>query len=137
MVGVATVTTFQVLDRAKGSAGQLLTVRQAGGARNGQVVDFHVPKFKPGDEYVLFMPAPSAAGLASPVGLMQGTFGVSRTAAGRQVGNGRDFAQLLPGSAIPATPEIVGSRTQIAPSSQSRMDLGDFMTIVRAKAGPK
>ena len=38
------------------------------------------------------MPAPSRLGLASPVGLSQGAFGVVQGASGKEVGNGRDFA---------------------------------------------
>ena len=44
-VGVATVTTFVVLDRAKGADRPTFTVRQAGGELDGLAVDFHVPKF--------------------------------------------------------------------------------------------
>ena len=61
----------------------------------GLKVDYHAPKFRVGEEYVLFMPAPSRLGLASPVGLAQGAFSVMPGATGKEVGNGRDFAELL------------------------------------------
>jgi hypothetical protein len=44
-IGAVTVTTFVVLDRAKGSGSPTFTVRQAGGELNGIAVDYHVPKF--------------------------------------------------------------------------------------------
>ena len=58
-VGVVTVTTFAVLDRAKGIVAPTLTVRQPGGELNGLTINFRVPKFSTGSEYILFMPAPS------------------------------------------------------------------------------
>ena len=94
-VRVGTVSTFVVLDRAKGAPGATFTVRQVGGELNGVVIDYHVPTFKVGEEYVLFMPPASRLGLASPVGLAQGVFNVRPGSAGKEVGNGRDFAELL------------------------------------------
>ena len=132
-IGVITVSTFVVLDRAKGSAGSTLTVRQAGGELNGLAVDYHVPKFRIGEEYVLFMPAPSRLGLASPVGLAQGAFGVRQAGAGKEVGNGRDFAELLAGVDNSMVPPGMAARLNQAPAVRMRMDLGDFMALVRAK----
>ena len=84
-----------MLDRAKGSGPSTFVVRQAGGELNGLAVDYHVPKFTVGNEYVLFMPPASKLGLASPVGLSQGAFSVVQGSAGKEVGNGNDFAALL------------------------------------------
>ncbi len=131
-VGVATLSTFVVLDRAKGNANSTLTIRQAGGALGGVVVNYRVPKFTPGEEYVLFMPVPSRAGLASPVGLAQGAFSVRASAAGKDVGNGRDFAELLPGSRAPGI-----AAPAAGPAANNRMALGEFMTLVRARAGSR
>ena len=94
-VGVATVTQFVILDRAKGSAGATLVLRQPGGRLGAQVVDFQLPRYRVGEEYVLFVPPPSALGFAAPLGLAQGIFPVSEGPAGKEVGNGRDFAALL------------------------------------------
>jgi hypothetical protein len=134
-VRAVTVTRFVVLDRAKGKGGAAFTVRQAGGELDGVVVDYHVPKFRVGDEYVLFMPASSRIGLASPVGLAQGAFAVVASGAAKEVGNGRDFADLLPFADAAALPPGIAARLQRPRGERVRMDLGDFMTLIRAKAG--
>ena len=136
-VGLVTVTSFVVLDRVRGAAGATFTVRQAGGERDGLAIDYRVPKFQPGDEYVLFMPAASKLGLASPVGLAQGAFGVRSESGGKTVGNGRDPAELLAGVDRAAVPASVASRLAQAPEARRRMDLADFMTLVRARAGSR
>jgi hypothetical protein len=136
-VGVATVTTFVVLDRAKGTGTSTLTVRQAGGERDGIAVDYHVPKFAVGSEYVLFMPPPSQWGLASPVGLSQGAFSVVQGPAGKEVGNGGDFAMLLSAGDRAAAPAGLADRLQRAPRERTRVDLADFMALIRAKAVTK
>ena len=112
-------------------------MRQPGGELNGLTVNYHVPKFAVGEEYVLFMPAPSTIGLASPVGLSQGAFAVVQGQSGKEVGNGRDIAELLPTVDPAAVPPGVANRLQLAPHERKRMDLGEFMTLVRAKAGAK
>ena len=138
LVGVATVTAFEVLDRPKGAPAPTLSIRQAGGELDGLVVDFRVPKFKVGNEYVLFMPAPSAAGLASPVGLAQGVFGVVAGQSGKQVGNGQDLTQVLTGTAAASMPGVgTGSGPAAPPPPQLHMDLGDFMALARARTAQK
>jgi hypothetical protein len=136
-VGTVTVTTFAVLDRAKGVVGSTLTVRQPGGELNGLAIDFHVPKFSVGSEYILFMPASSKLGFASPVGLSQGVFSIVQGSLGKEVGNGRDFAELLPGADAATVPAGVAARLKLAPAQRSRMDLDDFMTLLRTKVGPQ
>src|SRR6185369_3762663 len=89
MVRIVTVTKFAVLDRVKGAPDATFTVRQIGGELNGIVMDYHVPKFNVGEEYVLFMPRSSRLGLASPVGIDQGVFNIVAGARGKEVGNGR------------------------------------------------
>lgn len=133
-VRVVTVTQFVVLDRAKGTAGATFTVRQAGGELDGVAVDYHVPKFRVGDEYVLFMPGASKLGLASPVGLAQGAFAVVPGGVAKEVGNGRDFAELLPQAQAATLPPGIAARLQRPRTERLRMDLGDFMTLIRAKA---
>lgn len=76
---VATYTTFAVQDVIKGEAGATHTVKQVGGQLPGSqfALRIHgVPRFNPGEEYVVFLPAPSRLGFASPVGLSQGAFSV-------------------------------------------------------------
>ena len=134
-IGVVTVTKFVVLDRAKGGATPTFTVRQAGGEMDGLAVDYHVPKFAVGSEYVLFIPPTSRLGLASPVGLSQGAFSVVQGSAGKEVGNGRDFATLLSTPDRAKASARVAARLQQSPSERTRIDLGDFMTLLRTKAG--
>jgi hypothetical protein len=133
-VGIVTLSSFVVLDRARGGAEPTFTVRQAGGELLGLAVDYHVPKFRVGEEYVLFMPAPSRLGLASPVGLSQGAFSVMPGAAGKEVANGRDFAELLAGADPATIPPGMAARLKQAPHARARVDLGEFMALTRAKA---
>ena len=65
-------------DLGEGPEGASLTVRQPGGELNGLAVNYHVPTFVTGEEYVLFMPEPSKIGLASPVGICHGISGAMR-----------------------------------------------------------
>ena len=81
------------------------------------------------------MPPASKLGLASPVGLSQGAFAVVQGRAGKEVGNGRDFAQLLSSTDRATARPGVAARLQLAPSERARVDLTDFMTLIRAKAG--
>ena len=133
-VGVATVTQFVVLDRAKGSPGATLVLRQPGGRLGTQVIDFQLPRFRVGDEYVLFVPPASVLGFASPLGLAQGMFPVSEGSAGKEVGNGRDFAALLRDVDAAQIPAGTRLRLQTSPKERSRISLADFMAIVRARA---
>ena len=134
-VRVVTVSTFVVLDRAKGAPGATFTVRQVGGELNGVVIDYHLPTFKVGEEYVLFMPPASRLGLASPVGLAQGVFNVMPGRAGKEVGNGRDFAALMPHANAATLPPRMAARMQRPEGERRQIDLADFMTVVRARAG--
>lgn len=136
-VGAVTVTTFVVLDRAKGGEGPSFTVRQPGGELDGVAVDYHVPKFAVGDEYVLFMPPTSQFGLASPVGLSQGAFAVVQGQAGKEVGNGRDFSQLLSTNDRANARPGVAAKLQMGPSERTRLRLVDFMALVRDKAATR
>ena len=134
-VGVATITTFAVLDHAKGPVDRVLQLRQAGGELDGVAVDFHVPKFRVGEEYVLFVPAPSKLGFASPVALAQGVFGVVDRAGAREVGRGRDFAQLLAGGGT--LPPGVAARMAPGRPAPESLDVGDFMALLRIRAAPR
>lgn len=134
-VGVATVTTFVVLDRAKGAADRTLQLRQPGGELDGVAVDFHVPKFRVGEEYVLFVPAASRLGFASPVALAQGVFGVVDHAGTREVGQGRDFGRLLAGAGT--LPPGIALRMAPGQPGPASLDLGDFMLLLRGLASPR
>ncbi len=135
-VGAVTVTTFTVLDRVKGDRARTFTVRQAGGTLNGVAFDYHVPQFNAGSEYVVFVPAASRLGLASPVGLEQGAFAVGIAATGKkEAGNGTDFAVLLSAADHAAATGNVAARLKVASPARGRMELSDFMTLLKAKAG--
>jgi hypothetical protein len=133
VVGVATVTTFVVLDRARGGGDTTFQLRQAGGEIDGVAVDFHAPRFRPGDEYVLFVPAASRLGLASPVGLTQGVFGVTVRDGVREVGRGRDFAGLLAGIEARSLPAGIAARMQAGQPAAAAIPLADFMALVRGR----
>jgi len=136
-VGVVTITSFVVLDRAKGGNEPTFTVRQVGGELQGLAVDYHVPKFTVGEEYVLFMPASSRLGLASPVGLSQGAFSVLPGTTGKEVGNGRDFGDLVAGTDAARIPPRLAARLKRGGQARSRMDLDEFMALSRDKAGTR
>jgi len=136
-VGVVTVTNFVVLDRAKGGEGASFTVRQPGGELDGVAVNYHVPKFAVGEEYVLFIPPSSQLGLASPVGLSQGAFAVVPGRAGKEVGNGRDFSELLSSSDRTNARPGIAARLQLGPSERARLRLADFMALLREKAATR
>lgn len=137
-VGVVTVTTFVVFERAKGAGGATFTLRQAGGTLpDGRAVRYPVPKFEVDEEYVLFVPASSKLGLASPVGLSQGVFTVVPGPSGKSVGNGRDFGELLAGTSAAVIPPGIAGRLALAPAQRMRMDLADFMALVRNGAAPR
>jgi hypothetical protein len=93
-----------------------------------------VPKFAVGEEYVLFMPPSSQLGLASPVGLSQGAFAVVPGQAGKEVGNGRDFSQLLSANDRTNARSGIAARLQLGPSERARLRLTDFMALLREKA---
>ena len=76
---VATYTTFAVQDVIKGKTGATHTIKQVGGQLPGSKVALRihgVPRFNLGEDYVVFLPAPSRLGFSSPVGLSQGAFSV-------------------------------------------------------------
>ena len=73
-----TFTTFDVLETLKGSAPEQITVRLIGG-RVGHLISTvdGVPRFRPGEEAVLFL-EPTRAGELSVTGWVQGTFRIQR-----------------------------------------------------------
>ena len=73
-----TEVTFRVDRTLKGGPGGALTIRQpgvAGGTERGVGI-LGLPRFRPGEEVILFLYGESASGLTSPVGLGQGKFTV-------------------------------------------------------------
>lgn len=133
---VATYTTFAVHDVLKGQVGGTYEIKQIGGAIPGGLTYKveGVPKFQPGQDYIVFLPGVSAAGFSSPVGLQQGRFVVTPTANGREVANGRDFRDLTAG--IPSG-ELPPSLQQQARRGgpMRRLDIDEFKQLVRSRVG--
>jgi hypothetical protein len=76
----ATWVTLEVARAVKGSAGPSLTFKQFGADRlpDGALgVVAGVPRYRAGEEIVLFLRGDSARGFTSPVGLGQGVYRVS------------------------------------------------------------
>lgn len=99
--GPVTVLTFQVDRAVKGQPGESITFRQIGGrdkndARGKLIAG--LPRFRPGEEVVLFLYGESRVGLRSPVGLGQGKFSIVTDKQGRRlVVNEFGNARLLEG----------------------------------------
>jgi len=132
---VATYTTFAVHDVLKGQVGATYEIKQIGGSIPGGLtykVD-GVPRFREGQDYIVFLPGVSAAGFSSPVGLEQGRFVVTPTTNGREVANGRDFRDLTAG--IPAG-DLPPSLQQQAKrgGAMRRLDIDEFKQLVRSRA---
>jgi hypothetical protein len=134
-----TYTTFQVRDVIKGAVGSTHTIKQIGGAIPGEAVQYRVqgiPTFNVGQEYVVFLAAPSSLGFSSPMGLAQGRFTVHDGPNAKQVSNGRDFRDLTEriSAKVPAA-----ARDHIKNSGGPvrALDIDDFKKTVRAHLGAK
>jgi hypothetical protein len=107
------VVTLAVHDVLKGSSGKTLTFRQfIWDPRD--VAD--QSGFRRGQDFVLFLNAPTAAGLTSPVGLEQGKFKVIRDSKGAEMAvNGHQNTTLFRGVAKlgPVTKMSTGARNLI------------------------
>lgn len=98
----ATVYTFTVEQRLKGSVSDTITIKQIGVAEpvqdpNTGVITFPIdgiPVYEPGYRYLLFLNGTSTIGFTSPVGGAYGAFAVS---ADGQAVNGLNNAGLLRG----------------------------------------
>ena len=97
--------TLAVEETLKGAAGERLTIRQLGGRWRKLL-----PTCRAGDEVVLFLHAPSRAGLTSPVGMQQGYLRVVRSPgqAARITGDARIVGALMR-AAVPGAPAALGT----------------------------
>lgn len=134
---VVTYTTFTVSDVLKGSVPATYTIKQIGGTLPAEKIIFRVPgvpRFKVGQEYVVFMAGVSAEGFSSPIGLAQGRFTVTQDAKGRHVGNGSDFRNSASHMAaqMPAQSRALMA-AQGGPVRE--MDLDAFKQMVRSHVG--
>jgi len=132
-----TFTTFAVHDVIKGDPGATYTIKQIGGEVPGRELAFNVrgiPRFTPGEEYVVFLPPASSAGFASPVGLSQGRFTIEREVAAKKVANGRDFREMT--ADIPDTElsDDVAQHVKGASAPIHNMDIEEFKQLARNRA---
>lgn len=100
----ATWVTLSVARTLKGPAGDHLTIKQYGVSEplaDGTITHIAgLPRYKVGDELVLFLHGDSRSGFTSPVGFGQGCYRVSRAAARAAVRNdlgsrARDLDEFL------------------------------------------
>ena len=133
---IVTYTTFQVEEPIKGPVGMTHMIKQIGGRVGDKVYKVDgIPSFSPGQRYVVFLYGVSAQGFSSPVGLAQGRFDIVARDGVFEVGNGRDFRELLapiPESVLPPT---VRAKLNAKSSSVERLELGEFKRLVRERAG--
>ena len=73
---IVTWTTFEVSQRIKGEVGETETIKQIGGTHEGITLTSFTPKFRVGEEVLLFVYPESSLGLTSAVGLDQGKFNI-------------------------------------------------------------
>ncbi len=137
---IVTYTTFTVSDVLKGSVPSTYTIKQIGGElpeENVRFQAFGIPKFKVGQEYVVFMTGVSAQGFSSPMGLGLGRYTVTKDATGsKHVGNGGDLRASMSRMAahLPAQSKALAA-AQAGPVRQ--MDLDTFKQMVRGHVGAK
>ena len=131
---VVTFTRFKVDDVLKGSVGDTYEIKQIGGEIDDGGPQFRVmgvPRFREGQEYVVFLYGVSAAGFSSPVGLHQGRFAVSREAGIAKVGNGRDFREMTGEAGLHRLPPTVQEKMRRDPGAVKELGLDEFKQLVR------
>jgi hypothetical protein len=137
---VVTYTLFQVTDVLKGSVPESYEIKQIGGELPGSIsyTVYGIPKFTPGQSYVVFLAGVSSSGFSSPMGLSQGSFDVAVGASGgKVVRNGRDFGDMTANIPAVQLPAAVAQQRAQSPRF-TEMDLDTFKSLVRERAkGPK
>ena len=105
--------TFDVAECLKGQAGRSLTIKQIGVQEplaDGTLLRLPgIPRYRAGDEIVVFLHEPSGRGFTSPVGLGQGLYRAEPAAAGRAV---RSALATGPSEDLPAFLGRVRRRVQ-------------------------
>jgi hypothetical protein len=109
--------TFEVEQSLKGDAG-------AGASLKIRMLDTvaGMPRFEPGEEVLLFLHAPSALGLTSPVGLGQGKIDLVRDKHGQRVAVSRGSAGSLLRDVSPETLSVLGAGAQRALDADKLFD---------------
>lgn len=131
-----TYTTFTVRDLLKGQANFTHVIKQVGGEVDDGKPTWNVqgvPRFAPGESYVLFLYGKSSAGFSSPVGLSQGRFLVHKGSGTLRVANGRDFRDLTANNSSSA--DAVVQRVSRSPTPIRELDLEEFKQLVRNRGG--
>lgn len=142
--GLATYTTFKVIQALKGNLSDTYTIKQFGGSspkHRDVIVAPGVPQFEVGKRYVVFLPSPSHLGFSSPVGLAQGMFTETINNQGDiSVSNGRNFSKLLLDTrAVSAGRKLLSKSTQkpmlankISDKSRdTKMPLDKFISLIK------
>ncbi|MGD2160676.1 MAG: hypothetical protein PVG94_05830 [Gammaproteobacteria bacterium] len=132
---VATFTTFEIIELVKGETGPTHTIKQIGGqlpGNNMRLVIRGVPRFTVGEEYVVFLPKASSLGFASPIGLAQGKFNVSKQD-GEPVVSSRRALAAVNGAADQSGLMSTPSAFESGRSDSAR--LPDFLNTVRGMIG--
>jgi hypothetical protein len=135
---VVTYTTFAVNDRLKGGVPATLVIKQIGGQIPGEGLQYDVPgvpRFTPGEDYVVFLAGVSPAGFSSPLGLGQGRFQVRRGAEGAKVGSGRDFRDLAANIPPEELSEPLRGKLKDSPARVHELGLEEFKELVRSRLG--
>jgi hypothetical protein len=133
---VVTYTTFSVRESLKGDTGATHVIKQVGGQMSDGTASFEiqgVPKFVPGEDYVVFLAGVSAQGFSSPFGLAQGRFDVKRGATGGKVSNGRDFRDMTSNFSPNELPRSLLQKKQS--DAATELDLDEFKQLVRKRVG--
>jgi hypothetical protein len=129
------VVKLRVDETLKGTAETTFTFREF--LWQGPLGAGEVPvQYRPGQELLLLMNAPSSYGLSSPVGLEQGTFRIVRDAKGNAYArNGRNNANLFVGAT-----QALGARasrlkasavSMMAANQPGQLPLDDLSSVIR------
>lgn len=126
-----TVATFEVERTARGAHTRTLTIRFLGGEVPG------LPRFREGEEVVLFLYGESSRGLTSPVGFGQGKFTVHRDKTGRPfVANEIGNRNLFHGLTDRANRRIARWERPRASRLISPQDLLDMVSAIDGDGSP-
>jgi hypothetical protein len=130
---LVTHVTFQVDRAAKGDLGKTVTIRLLGDQEDvaGRPAGIAgLPRFRAGEEVILFLYPDSGSGLTSPVGFGQGKFDLVKDKQGRslavnQLGNRNLLRQRLPSPArVTREPAVAGEGTPARPVSPEAASAG-------------
>jgi hypothetical protein len=136
---VATFTTFKVLEVIKGDIPETHTIKQIGGQLPGSQVRQliqGVPRFETGAEYVVFMPAASSLGFASPVGLTQGKYDIRRLDGKAVITNPRGFGSVASNASQQAAVRLPSAVEHDHTAAQAdAIPLTDFLQSIRGMSG--